>query len=450
MKYKRGYFRNKKITVMGLGLLGRGVGDIRFFAEERADIIVTDLKTKEELASSVEALRGFDNITFVLGEHRIEDFQNRDLILKAAGVPLDDPFIAEAKKNRIPVEMSGSLFASLTRAMIIGVTGTRGKSTVTHLLYEILKNTRETKRNVYLGGNIKGVSTLQYLREAEPGDIAVLELDSWQLQGFGDREMSPHVAIFTTFLPDHLNYYHGDLNAYLDDKSNIFKFQKPDDILVVGSQAAPIVKERYGSSIQSMIIEVGGDQLPRDWHVQIPGLHNRYNAAIAMRAAELLGVGLKTIRDSIEHFRGVPGRLEFIRDLGGVKIYNDTTATTPDATLAALRAFGTGRNTVLILGGADKNLDMGHLFLNMPNYVKAVVTLPGSGTDSVSHELKKLEKENVAVKHAKTLEGAVKDALALCRKGDNLVLSPGFASFGQFKNEFDRGDQFSAIIAALE
>jgi UDP-N-acetylmuramoylalanine--D-glutamate ligase len=450
MKYRRGMFRNKKITVMGLGLLGRGLGDVKFFAEERADIIVTDLKTEEELKSSVDALRGYFNINFVLGKHRLEDFSNRDFILKAAGVTLDNPYIAEARKNNIPIEMSSSLFAALTPALVVGITGTRGKSTTTHLLYEILKAAFGNQKKIFLGGNIKGVSTLQYLRDTERGDIAVLELDSWQLQGFGERNMSPHVSIFTTFLPDHLNYYHGSLDAYLADKAHIFLHQDENDMLILGKQVAPIIKEKYGPQIRSTIIEVGSDSLPHDWRIQIPGLHNRYNAALAMHAAEELGVGAKIIREVIEHFKGVPGRLEYIRELDGVKIFNDTTATTPDATLAALRAFGTMRNTVLILGGADKNLDMGHLFLDMPNYVKAVVTLPGSGTDSVNPELKKLEKENIVVKHAKTLEEAVKDAVTLSRKGDNVVLSPGFASFGMFKNEFDRGDQFNEIVKNLK
>jgi UDP-N-acetylmuramoylalanine--D-glutamate ligase len=451
MKYRRGYFRNKKVTVMGLGLLGRGVGDIRFLASERAEIIVTDLKTKEELAASLEALKGFENITYVLGEHRLEDFCDRDFILKAASVPIDSPYILEARKNNIPIEMSAALFASLTFAMIIGVTGTRGKSTTTHLLYEILKKGLPDKK-IFLGGNIKGVSTLEFLAETHEGDIAVLELDSWQLQGFGEGKISPHLAVFTTFFPDHLNYYKGNLDAYFEDKINIFKFQTEDDVLVLGGQVASLVKEKYDGSIRSTVLEVHSDALPQAWKVPIPGLHNRYNAALAMQAAKYLGVGLTIIRDTIEHFRGVPGRLEFIREYNEVKIYNDTTATTPEATLAGLRAFGLDPTIVLIFGGSDKGLEMGHLFMDMPNYVRGVVTLPGTGTDRIKNELQKLTAENSAIKvlEASNMEDAVHQAVSLSRRGENIVLSPGFASFGQFKNEFDRGDQFAAIVAGLK
>ncbi len=471
MKYKRGYFRHKKITVMGLGLLGRGVGDAAFFAEEGAELIVTDLKTKEELASSVDELKGFVNIEFVLGKHRKRDFRNRDFILKAAGVPLDSPYIEEARKNNVPVEMSASLFAALTPATVVGVTGTRGKSTVTHLVYEILKASPATSpidqgeygpnanesdmkivsrgRQIFLGGNIRGVSTLRFLHNTKPGDIAVLELDSWQLQGFGERKISPHIAVFTTFLPDHLNYYHGSLDAYLADKANIFKFQKEGDFFVLGAQASGVVLEKYGKEIAADLVAASGHDFPADWRIKIPGLHNRYNAALALKTAELLNVGRNIIQKTIEDFTGVAGRLEFRREYNGVKIYNDTTATTPDATLAGVRAFGTSKNVVLIMGGADKGLAMGHLFVDMPNYVKAVVSIPGTGTDRIKKDFQDLEKEGIAFSEAKDLKDAVLKALEVAKTGDNVILSPAFASFGQFKNEFDRGEQFDQIVNEL-
>ena len=158
-----GHFRGKRITVMGLGLLGRGVGDAKYLAECGADLIITDLKTHEQLAESVTQLNSFPNIRFVLGEHRLEDFNNRDLILKAAGVPLHSIYIAEAKKNNIPVRMSADLFAEISGIQTVGVTGTRGKSTVAHMIYEILKS---SGKPVLLGGNVRGVSNLALLKDA--------------------------------------------------------------------------------------------------------------------------------------------------------------------------------------------------------------------------------------------------------------------------------------------
>jgi UDP-N-acetylmuramoylalanine--D-glutamate ligase len=177
-------FKGKRITVMGLGLLGRGVGDVEFLAKCGARLVVTDKKNVQELSESLEKLHEYSNITYHLGEHRMEDFTDADIVIKAAGVPLDSPEIAAAKKAGVPVYMSTALFAKMAMeegATIVGVTGTRGKSTTTQLIYHCLTL---AKSRVFLGGNVRGISTLSLLPDIKKGDIAVLELDSWQLQGF--------------------------------------------------------------------------------------------------------------------------------------------------------------------------------------------------------------------------------------------------------------------------
>lgn len=441
------FFRGKKITVMGLGLLGRGVGDTTFLAENGAELIVTDLKSKEDLAPSLKALKEFSNITYVLGEHRLEDFHERDFILKAAGVPLDSPFVAEAKKNGVPVEMSASLFAKLTSATIVGITGTRGKSTTTHLIHETLISAfRESPRRALIGGNVRGVATLPLLREAKEGDVIVLELDSWQLQGFGDSRRSPHIAVFTTFFPDHQNYYKHDMNRYLDDKANIFKYQMAEDVLILGSQAAPIVQAKY-PDIKSRVIV--SPVLPSDWKVQLIGEHNRENAALAAEAARQCGVQDEIIRAVVESYRGVPGRLERIRDLNGISFYNDTTATTPDAARAALSALGSRKRVILIMGGSDKELDMSGFFAALPAACKRAIILPGTGTEKNKGAIEALSEKGVVLAGASSMDEAVRLAYEGAGAGDIVLLSPGFASFGLFKNEFDRGDQFVQAVQNL-
>lgn len=431
------HFRGKKITVMGLGLLGRGVGDARYLAECGAELIVTDLKSREELAESVAQLEPFKNITFVLDEHRLEDFRDRDFILKAAGVPLDSPYIAEAKKNNIPVRMSADLFAEISGVTCIGVTGTRGKSTVAHMVHAILK---EAGKPVLLGGNVQGVSTLALLKEATPEHIAVLELDSWQLQGFGDAKMSPHIAVFTTLYQDHLNYYKNDIDAYLADKANIFLYQKSEDTLILGKQCAPTIIDKYGDKIGAKTVVVDELKLPDMWTLRIPGLHNRYNAALALAAARTLEIPDDVSRRALEAFAGVPGRLEFIAEKNGVKIYNDTTATTPEATLAALAALDPV-HTVLIMGGTDKGLDIEALLAKLPE-VKKVILLAGNGTDRIKSQI-----PGGMIYH--TFSDAVDAAVSQATSGDSILFSPAFASFGMFKNEYDRGDQFNEIVKKL-
>lgn len=428
---------------MGLGLLGRGVGDAKFLAKYAAELLVTDLKTAKELKNSVERLKKFRNVKFRLGEHRLADFRNRDLIIKAAGVPLASPFIAEAKKHKIPVRMSTALFAKFAQEMgvrIIGITGTRGKTTTTKLIYEILR--QYFGKKVWLGGNIQGVATLPLLAKIKRGDLVVLELDSWQLQGFGDLKISPDTAVFTNFLPDHLNYYSGDMKRYFADKANIFKYQnknknkKTEDVLFAGAE---LVKNKLIKAEKVEKIPA----LPKSWKIKLPGAHNLQNIRLAVAVARELKIPERLIKQTVENFPGVAGRLELVRTWRGVKIYNDTTATTPDATLAALRALAKNKKLILIFGGADKSLNMSELTGNLDKLCKKVILLPGTGTDKIKARVK----NKILVKN---LSEAVSTSLEFCQTGDTLLFSPAFASFGLFKNEYDRGAQFNQLVKKLK
>lgn len=411
----RQYFQGKKVTVMGLGLLGRGVGDARFLAEQGAELIVTDLKTEAELVESLEKLKGFSTITYRLGGHDLADFQGRDYVLKAAGVPLENVYLDEARKNGIPIKMSASWFAELAKVQTVGVTGTRGKTTTTMMLYDIM---RAAGMDVLLGGNIRGVSTLALLLQVTEKTVALMELDSWQCQGWGEAQMSPNVAVFTTFMEDHMNYYKNDMAAYLLDKAQIFLYQKPEDTFVVSEQVLPQLTAYQHASRASVRVARGGSL-----ELSIPGAHNQLNAACALEAARALGIDDAVSLKALKAFSGVEGRLQFVREVNGVKFYNDTTATTPQATLAALDALGT-EHTVLIMGGADKGLDMSKLEARLP---------------SVKH----------VVRIEQGLKRAFDEARSHAQSGDTVLLSPAYASFGMFKNEYDRGDQFVALVEAL-
>lgn len=446
----RAFFEGKRVTVMGLGLLGRGLGDVRYLAQQGALLTVTDLKTREQLATSIEALEEFSTITYVLGEHQLHDFSTADFVLKAAGVPYDSVYIAEAKKHDVPVYMSASLFASIAKIPVVGITGTRGKSTTTHMVEAILK--RAGKR-VLLGGNVRGVSTLALLPDVTEDSIALMELDSWQLQGFAEAGLSPYIAIFTTFFPDHLNYYKNDLDAYRADKAGIFTHQLPTDVLILGSQCAEQLLAAYAGQMPAHTITVGAHDFRADWQLAIPGEHNRYNAALAMEAARALDIDDETIQEALASFTGVAGRLELVRVVDDVSYYNDTTATTPEATLAGLqaltearRAAGTHGSTILIMGGADKGLQFDALLHDLPQLVGRVELLAGTGTTRI---LPALQAHFPEAETFENLVAAVGNARRHAQPGDTIVLSPAFASFGMFENEFDRGDQFNALIASL-
>ena len=454
--YKQ-YFKGRRVTVMGLGLLGKRLGDIAFMAEMGAKVLVTDLKSARELAPSIKKLKKYKNhakgrasIKYVLGEHRMEDFKNCDFVLKGQGVALDSPYIKYAKKNGIPIEMDESLFAKLApEVKIIGVTGTRGKTTTTVLIYEILK---EAGIRVHLGGNIRGTAALPLLKDVRDGDYVVFELSSWQLQGLGEAKISPHISVFTNFMPDHMNYYGSTeltiskaMQKYFEDKSYIFKFQKKDDVLILGSSMRNVVK-----NIKSKKIFADIKHIPKSWHINLPGKHNLENIACAIEVARVLKIDEEIIKKVIKHFNPVSGRLEFVKNIKGIDIYNDNNSTTPEATQVALLALGEiiskKQNIILIMGGADKNLELKRLIENINKYVKALILIPGNGTDRLLSG-KKLKIENYKVKN---LDEAVRKSMNLASQKDIILFSPAFTSFGMFDNEYDRGDQFMKIVKTLK
>jgi len=454
MKNYKEYFKGKKVTMLGLGLLGRGLNDAKFLAECGADLTITDLKSAEDLEPTIKKLSKYKNIKYTLGEHRLEDFRNRDFILKAAGVPLNSPYIDEAKRNNIPVEMDESLFTRLASELnldlkIIGITGTRGKTTTTYVIYEILKLAYDDK--VHLGGNIKGVATLPLIKKVKKGHIVVMELSSWQLQGWGDCGISPHVSVFTNLLPDHLNYYlkvcPSEIEAtqeYFADKAKIFSSQKNGDYLILNTDIKKEIGKRHKGEIKSKILIPQKKQI-EGWKLKVKGEHNKKNILQAIEVAKVLNVPMKTIKKAVENFSGVEGRMYFLKNYKGIKIYNDTTATTPDATIAALKSLReekNNKNIVLIMGGADKGLEMGELIKTVPKYCKKVILLAGTGTEKLSGKI-----DGVITK---SMKEAVFEALGASKKGDIIILSPAFASFGMFKNEFDRGEQFVTEVSKLK
>lgn len=446
MKKHEDYFKNKKITVMGLGLLGRSIACIKFLAEQGAYLTVTDLKSSEILAPSIKLLGKYRNIKFILGEHRISDFRTADMVIKSAGVPLDSIYIKEAKKNKIPIEMDASLFAKLApEVMIIGVTGTRGKSMTTMLIYEILKaNEKFLKKKVYVGGNVRGGATLPFLSVVKSGDIVVLELDSWQLQGFGEAKVSPHISVFTTFMPDHMNYYKDDMQKYFEDKANIFKYQKKEDILIV----RPGMKKLIPNTIKSKLVTVNKKQVD-GFDFIVPGDNQRENLACAIAVAKQFAIPLKDIKKAVKEFKGVEGRLQFVKEVNCVKIYNDNNATTPEATISGLEALGKKNKRIriiLIAGGTDKGLKVDSLVTAINKYCKKVVLLPGAGTEKLIAN-NKFKKPYIL---AKNIQNAVDQSFDGVKKGDIVLFSPAFASFGMFNNEYDRNDQFMKIVKKLK
>ncbi|MCH7758994.1 UDP-N-acetylmuramoyl-L-alanine--D-glutamate ligase [Patescibacteria group bacterium] len=456
----------KQVTIMGLGAYqeGSGISAAIFFAQQGAKVVVTDLQTEKELKIPIRKLKKFKNITFVLGRHQKKDFQKADLLFQNPSVPDTSPYLKIARKNKIPVVNDWIIFLSRRHNFLIGVTGTKGKSTTTCLVYQLI---RAKHKDVLLGGNI-GVSPLKYINlKKEP--LIVAELSSWLLRGFKTIKKSPQIAVITNLMPDHLDKY-PNLKAYYRDKENIFKWQKPEDYLVLNkdnletrklSPKAPaqiywfskkFFKSGQGVYLRGQTIYFRRNKKTKKicqlQDIKIKGEHNLENALAAITVALLYGISILKIKKVLNKFKGVPHRLEFIRRVKGVGYYNDTTATSPEGTIAALNFFKNKKGQIILLGGGqDKKLDYRQYVKEVNKKVKTLILFKGTATDKI---LNYLHGQTVLpVIAVSKMNQALNQVKKIVQKGDIVLLSPGAASFGIFENEFDRGNQFVKLVKKL-
>lgn len=451
---------------MGLGLHGGGIGTVRFLAFAGAKVTVTDLKSKEELQPSLEKLKDLKNVEYVLGQHRPEDFASAEMVVKTPPVSWSNKYVKLALEKKVPVEVDSSLFFKLCKNKIIGVTGTRGKTTTAALIYEIL--TAAGKEPVKAG--IGQISVLDKLKELKKESIIVFELSSWRLSALGADKLSPEIAVFTNIYQDHLNYYK-TMEDYVKDKKNIFLHQKPGDTCVINWDSETLnkmEKEIKSDIIKFSVKPVTGGKavfvqdgkiylndgvdekaVMKISDVKLKGEHNISNVLAAIGAAYAAGVDPKDMGKTAADFRGLPHRLEFLREINGVKYYNDTAATSPDGAIAGINSFR--EPIILISGGADKNLDVSGLARAISEKAKGVIFLKGTATPKIISEIKKIipEAGDKDFKIVESMEKAVELAKTSAEPGDVVLLSPGVASFGLFANEFDRGNKFKEAVKKL-
>ncbi|OHA02548.1 MAG: UDP-N-acetylmuramoylalanine--D-glutamate ligase [Candidatus Sungbacteria bacterium RIFCSPHIGHO2_02_FULL_52_23] len=439
--------RGKHILIMGLGLHGGGAGAVEFFVRQGARVTVTDLRTRRELTPTLRALARLKGVRYVLGEHRAEDFLAADLIVKNPGVRRDSPHLKEALARGVPVTSDIAIFFALCPAQIVGVTGTRGKSTTTYLIWQILKTKFGSR--VHYGGNIRR-SVLGILPEIKKDDLVVLELSSFQLMDLTVEKKSPAVAVLTNIMRDHLNWHRG-MREYTQAKSVVFRYQHARDVLFI--PAGDDALRRLAAKAPGRVSEVRLPMSLQDAVDRNLGAHYRPAATLAVGVARHFGVAPAAIARTITAFKGLESRQHMIGTVRGVHFVDDTTATIPPATIAAIRRFrgraGADHKLILIAGGQDKKLDFGAMIAEMKKSADAVVLLPGSATDRMMRELRS-KKQELRIKKASSMKQAVHTAYRMARRGDYILLSPGATSFGLFLNEFDRGEQFARAVKALQ
>lgn len=474
-------FKGAVVTVMGLGRYqqGSGLGATKWLMRHGAQVIITDLKDEEELEESMNlVMEWYEKYRaehpdheiyqplFVLGEHRKEHFVDVDLVVKNPAVPTDSEFIQHAEEAGIPVESDVSIFFRFCPYPLIAVTGTKGKTTTTKLIGEILAAKDE---KAVIAGNVS-ISPLEHLDEiiarGEPTPI-VLELSSWLLESmpaaFKDLGRGPYISVLTNIYPDHLDRYNS-YGEYISTKEMIFQYQTVDQFTVLNfdnelteEMQVRVTGQLFATSKTDLnqngcflkdgtIIYRKGDSveqiLPLS-EVALKGDHNLENILTATCAAKLYGIDTSTIVGALKSFTGVSDRQELVREVNEISYINDTTATNPDATIAALNRFGADADIILISGGVNKEMSFGHIGDAIARTCKQVLLFEGDASDAIQASIA----GRVPVETGfKDMNAVVRRATELSSSGDIVLLSPGAASFNLFKNEFDRGEQFREAV----
>jgi UDP-N-acetylmuramoylalanine--D-glutamate ligase len=427
--------RGRRATVMGLGRHGGGVAAARWLAREGAIVTVTDLADAAALADSITALADVDIAQWHLGGHRASDFDSADLVVVNPAVRLGHPLVARAAARGSQVTSELELFIERCPGQVAGITGSNGKSTTAAMLAEIL---RADGRPTFLGGNI-GHSLLADL-DAMNGDCwSVLEISSFQLAWLSADFPRPSVAVLTNFSPNHLDW-HGTVAAYAGAKMRLFSGQQPGDKIV--ADLAKLGREWAAATGGIRVEPVADAQIP---DLQMPGAHNRQNAASAAAAARAIGCSATAIEAGLQGFRGLPHRLELVGTLAGREFYNDSMATTPESAMAALATFS-GRCWLLV-GGYDKGIDMAALVAAIARRARGVACYGASGP-RLHAQLTDLDAERPTA-----LFDSLDAAFAWCWSGSQcdecIVLSPACASFDQFLDYRARGERFRSLVRAL-
>lgn len=437
-------FKKKNVLVFGLGLNQGGVGSAQFFAKQGANVRVTDLKTEENLQSSLDQLKDYPEITYTLGEHKYEDVTWADTIIRNPAIKDDNPYLKYALEKGKFVETDFSIFLKLAdQKKIIAITGTKGKSTTASLIYEAIK---ASGKKVVFAGNI-GKNILSLLPCLSENPLIVVEISSFQLQALKGKRFAPKIAVVTNIYPDHLNW-HTSMEEYLQAKKMIAINQTSDDFLLISCENIPNT-EGFLQGIKSKIIKFCVEDFIEQFQkydLPLKGFANLENYAAAISVVEVLGIEDAIALRAFKNFTGGEFRMQLIGEFNGIQIINDSTATNPVATIEALRTLSSSK-VILIAGGMNKGLEYHKLAAQIETYspVKSLYLLAGDATT----ELIKHLRDPSLVKRERpynNLEALLKDVKKEAKPGDIILFSPAATSFNLFQNEFDRGRQFNTVV----
>ena len=454
-------WRDKRVLI--LGAARQGLALARWLCLHGAKVTLSDMRSAEELRLARESMAEYP-IQWVFGGHPLELLDSTDVICLSGGVPLTLPIVVEALRRGIPLSNDSQIFMEVVPCKTVGITGSAGKTTTTTLVGSMAKLAYGDK--AYVGGNI-GDPLINYVDNMEADDIAILELSSFQLD---QMTISPNVAVILNITPNHLDR-HVTMEAYTAAKARILEFQSKDDVAVLGrdDKGAWSLRNKVKGKLLtfslneleegldgaylhegSLNLRDGNAYLPLMLRekIQLRGDHNVLNVLAAFAIGHAAGLPSDAMLEAVEEFRGVPHRLELVRELHGVRWYNDSMASAPERSIAAIRSFE--EPIVLLLGGRDKDLPWQELMSLVGKRVEHVV-LFGEAAEKIQKTVSNLglSAKRPIVTRVKSLHEAVVKAAEVAEAGDVVLLSPGGTSFDEFKDFAERGERFKAWVQEL-
>ncbi len=443
-------------NVLLIGLAKTGVSTIKYLSKMGSNVVVNDIKTKEDLKEILEDLKEIENIEYILGKH-IENIENIDLVVVSPGVPLDLPFIKNIKEK---VEIIGEVELSYRLSSlpkIIGITGTNGKTTTTSLVSSIFK---EAKEDVFTVGNI-GNPVIDTVDVATKESVLVTELSSFQLESIDTYK--PHISAILNFSEDHLNRHH-TMEEYIKAKCNIYKNQDENDYIILNyddilvrnlrdtkakkiyfSCDSILEKGVYLDENEDIIINIDKKiNLMNKNELKIKGKHNVQNAMAGIAISYIYGIDVFIIKNALKNFSGVEHRQELVKNINGITFINDSKATNPDSSIKAINSY---ENIILIAGGMDKENDFENLLENAKGRVKSLVLLGETAQKIKDLALKKgFDDVNIVA----NMKEAVSMSYEKANEGDIVLLSPACASWDMYKSFEVRGRDFKENVNSLK
>ena len=447
------FLKNKNVLILGIGVSNLPL--LEYLHEYKAKIFIRDKKKLEELNQEVRDKIKEYKIECILGDNYLDDLTTYDIIFRSPSILPNIEALEKAKNKGILITTEIEQVIDLAPCKIIGITGSKGKTTTTTILSTILE---KLGYNVFVGGNI-GTPLFNKIKDMKKDDIIVLEISSFQLM---NMKVSPNISIITNISPDHLDI-HKDYNEYIDAKKYIFKNQTKDDILVLNEEDdivnkmkdETISQVRYFGSInhnnnyyiKDNDIYYNNTKIIDTSKLLLKGRHNHLNICAALTAIkDYINVNNNELETIVKNIKSVHHRLEYVRTINGVEWYNDSASTTPDKSMGGLNAFN--KKIVLIAGGYDKNISYEDFGKPIVENCSKVI-LFGATKDKIYDSIIK-QNSNIKIYKLSTLEEVVNKAYEIANKDEVVLFSPASASFDMFKNVYDRGDQYQALIKSLD